>query len=338
MSGSPPPTSRGSNQATSPTTPPTTAARSGSRNLREGREAVQGEEDCPVVGRAEQPEEPPEQEAGADGPSGRLGRWGDHEVEGIAQDGARHQHRRRARGQGGHHEFRAEAARQFLEDEGDAAQWGVERHRQTGPRGRALHDAHRRVVEGAALRHLRADGRPHLDGRTFPAERQPGADGEHAPDKLDRQDGERGGLGFAAHHGLDVLHAAARGKGGKALHHPGGRPPRGPRRRHGDHPAHRRPLLRPGDERSAEDIGRSRLRRNAAPTTPVNSPLAAATSARRTRSCPRAAGGTGSGSIHGHGGSVTGLPPRWRSIAGRARRSQEGTWSTMNDKESASWR
>ena len=226
-----------------------------SRNRRERGKPIEGEEDRPVVGRAERPQQHAEQEAGGDGHAGRLRRWRDHEVERVTEDGARHQHRRRTRGQGGHHEFGAEPTRQFLEDESDPTERGVERHRQTGPGGRALDDAHARVVQGASLRHTRPDGGPHLDSGAFAAKRQPGADGEYAPNKLDREHGDRGGGGFPTHHGLHMLHAAAGGEGRETLYQPGRYRHEDRGDRHRNHPADRGPLPRPAEERVSERLG-----------------------------------------------------------------------------------
>ena len=211
---------------------------------------------------------------------------------------------------------------------------GVERHRQTGSRRPRPGRCARRVVQGACAAPPRAaDGRPHLHGGAFAAKRQTGADGEHAPDKLDRQHGDGGGRGFAAHHGLDVLHAAAGGQGREALHQPGRYRHEDRGDRHRNHPADLGPLLRPAEERVAEGLSLLQAQPKPGAHHPGEEPAGRGGGSQAAEVVPASYGRRRLRLIcglDGHGGSVTRRPRRRCSITRPARRSQAGTWSTMN--------
>ncbi len=102
-------------------------------------------------------------------------------------------------------------------------------------------------------------GRPHLHGRTFTAERQPGADGDHAADEFHRDQSERRGQKFPEQHGLDVGNAAAGGDGGETAHKPRRESGRGRTERRHHHQTdqvyHHVGPVRVGDHPVAKAIG-----------------------------------------------------------------------------------
>ena len=167
MSGSLPPTSRGSNQATSPTTPPITAARSGSGTWGKAASGP-GRENYPIVGRAQQP-----RGAYRAGDSPRRtqpvgsSRGSDDEVEAIAKDSACNQDRRGARGQGGHHQCgRRRRRANSSKTKAMPLERRVECHREPGPCRRTLRRCARLgILElSCPRRHLGADGGADLHG------------------------------------------------------------------------------------------------------------------------------------------------------------------------------
>ncbi len=221
MSGSPPPTSEGANQAKAPTPAPIAAARKTGRDARQAIANGQGAEQCAVIGDGQQAEDAARDKE-QDSRFGRRGRQsGDVEIRRIAQEQPGERDGGRGGRERGDGHATLESLRQFLQHENRAGDRRVEGGGEARARARReQHPAVRRTKAAAPPDKMR-DARAHLDARPFAAQREARTDGEQAAEKLDRQQHEGRGRRLAAQDRLDMGNAAARRMRRESPHHPG---------------------------------------------------------------------------------------------------------------------
>ena len=130
------------------------------------------------------------------------------EVCGVAEEHTGHGDGGRRRAKRRYRNAQLESPHQFLQDENGAGDRRVESSGQACPG--ACGKQHSAVGPAASkfLADQMPDGRRHLDGRAFAAERQPRTDRQHPCNEFHRYDAKRRLRQFLVQHRLDVWDAA----------------------------------------------------------------------------------------------------------------------------------